>query len=350
MMAKKSFAQKKNELRHGKYSHCKYFALLKNQRDRASLPAHKMASHSTSNNNEIDEIEDIEDDSSDDEHRRPPAVLTRHANLQEQHSPSRRFVFPDKAYRQHQEKPSPKRLRPLSKHSKPKAPPAALIQSLDSDLGGCQTHHGQATTPTKNGSVLSRSFRLGSGCNAPMQSIHPPAPLGARLQQLRKSKAKAKAEEIVIGDEIELTLTDELVAKQTASSARWGGIKRQRSPSPLPLDLVPARSRQTTAQTSPKSMINAIPLPNMILEQFPKVVPINQHKSVLANPGRIHIFALVINIGPLEKTKSGYNNSKVPMTVCDTSVTSFKVTLWGKETHWVDLIKTGDVVLVTSND
>ncbi|KAG0334618.1 hypothetical protein BG000_008183 [Podila horticola] len=307
-----------------------------------------MASHSTSNGNEIDEIEDIEGDSSDDEHRRPRAVLPRPANLQEQHSPSRRFVFPDKGYRQHQEKTSPKRLRPLSKHSKPKAPPAAIIQSSDSDLGGCQTHHGQATTPTKNGSVLSRSFRLGSGCNAPMHSIHPPAPLGARLQQLRKSKAKAKAEEIVIGDEIELTLTDELVAKQTASSARWGGIKRQRSPSPLPLDLVPARSRQTTAQTSPKSMINAIPFPNMILEQFPKVVPINQHKSVLVKPGRIHIFALVINIGPLEKTKSGYNNSKVSMTVCDTSVTSFKVTLWGKETHWVDLIKAGDVVLMTN--
>ncbi|KAG0026172.1 hypothetical protein BGZ81_006575 [Podila clonocystis] len=308
-----------------------------------------MASHATSAGNEIDEIEDIEDDSSDDGHHRSPADSPRHTDPQRHHSPSRRFILPDTGYQQHQENPSPKRLRPLSKYIKPKAPPSDFILNSNSNNCQNQAQRRQATTPTKNGSALSRSFRFDLGCNdALIESIRPPAPLGARLQQLRKSKSKTVAEEIVIGDEIESTLTDDLVAKQTASSSRWGDVKRKRSPSPLPLDLIPAGSQQNTARTSPESMINTMPLPIMILEQFPKVTSINQHNSIPAKPGRIHIFALVINIGPLEKTKSGLNSSKVSMTVCDTSVASFKVNLWGKETRWADLIKAGDVVLMTN--
>ncbi|KAG0358323.1 hypothetical protein BG005_002498 [Podila minutissima] len=221
-----------------------------------------MAYQSTS----VDEIEDIEGDSSDDGHRRPPAASPRPAHPQGHRSPSRRFIFPNRGYQQ--QNISPKQLQPLSKHTKPKAPHSAFIPSSNLDHGQNQAQCRQATTPTKNGSVLSRSFQLGF--------------------------------------------------------ARRGGIKHQRSPSPLPTDLVPAGSQQTTVQTSPESTIDTIPLPIMMLEQFPKVTLINQHNRVPAKPGCIHIFALVINIGPLEKMKSGYNSSKVSMTVRDTSVTSFK--------------------------
>ncbi|KAG0090852.1 hypothetical protein BGZ93_001948 [Podila epicladia] len=245
-----------------------------------------MASQSTS----VDEIEDIEGNSSDDGHHRPPVASPRPNNLQSYGPPGRRFIFPNKGYQQ--QNISSKQLYPLSKHTKPKAPPSSFIQSSRLNRGQNQAQCRQATTPTKNGSVLSRSFQLGF--------------------------------------------------------ARKGGIKRHRSPSPRSWDLVPAGSQQPTTQTYPESMINMIPLPIMILEQFPKVTLINQHNSIPAKPGCIHIFALVLNIGPLEKTKSGYNISKISMTVCDTSIVSFKVTLWGKDTRWANLIKFGDVVLMTN--
>ncbi|KAG0267255.1 hypothetical protein BG011_007664 [Mortierella polycephala] len=69
--------------------------------------------------------------------------------------------------------------------------------------------------------------------------------------------------------------------------------------------------------------------------------------------GRFHVFGLVIYLGSVERmmSKTGPQNGqvygKLSMTVCDQSATSFKIILWRDKCRWVDVIKTGDVVLVT---
>lgn len=298
-----------------------------------------MTSHSTTAlNDEIDEIEDIsEDDSSDDGHQSP---ISRRPVNQEHGSPSRRFNMQGLPQLQATTPPQ-KRLRPFSEITRPRRPPA--LAANPSSHGPNHTQRGLATTPTKVSSALSRSLRLGSSCNNPMQYIRPLKPLESKLQKLAKTKAKAKAKEEKTVDEIESTLTDMPVAAGRTASVTWQG-NRKRALSPQPSDLVPAGSGLSTRQLSLLPMINTIPLPTRILELFEKVTPIKQYTLETG----LHAFALVMSIGPPTKTRNGY--LIVEVTAWDPTDISFQVVLWGKKCEWAKQIKTSDVILITGND
>ncbi|KAI9234676.1 MAG: hypothetical protein BYD32DRAFT_422877 [Podila humilis] len=233
-----------------------------------------------------------------------------------------------------------KRLNPHSVITRPKRPPA-LAPNPSSHVPN-HTQRGLATTPTKVSSALSRSLRLGSSCNNPMQHIRPPKPLESKLQKLAKTKAKAKAKakEEETMDEIESTLSDMPVAVGRTASVIWQG-NRKRALSPQPSDLVPVGSRLSTRQLSPPPMINTIPLPTRILEFFKKVTPIKQYTLETG----LHAFALVMSIGPPTKTRNGY--LIVEMTAWDPTDISFQVVLWEKKCEWAKQIKTSDVILIT---
>ncbi|KAF9364281.1 hypothetical protein BGX34_001988 [Mortierella sp. NVP85] len=92
-----------------------------------------------------------------------------------------------------------------------------------------------------------------------------------------------------------------------------------------------------------------IPLPGLVLEYASKLTPIDQIKWPPAKPGRFHIFGLIMSIGLEEQivSKAGQGSTKRLLSVCDQSATSFKLDLWRERCRWGDLVRPGDVVLIT---
>ncbi|KAI7821376.1 hypothetical protein BC939DRAFT_208127 [Gamsiella multidivaricata] len=92
-----------------------------------------------------------------------------------------------------------------------------------------------------------------------------------------------------------------------------------------------------------------IPLPTIVLEHVSKLTPIDHIKWPPAKAGRFHLFALVMSIGPEEQivTKTGQASAKRQLSICDQSATSFKLDLWRDRCKWADMIKIGDVVMIT---
>ncbi|KAF9897694.1 hypothetical protein BX616_005138, partial [Lobosporangium transversale] len=101
-----------------------------------------------------------------------------------------------------------------------------------------------------------------------------------------------------------------------------------------------------------KPLPNIIPLPDIVLQFAPKLTPIEDIRWPPEKPGRFHILALVLFIGPenqvviKEKQKVV---AKCEITVCGLSAMPFKLNLWSSCCEWVQgqMFKVGDVVLVT---
>ncbi|KAF9963306.1 hypothetical protein BGZ65_004538 [Modicella reniformis] len=204
------------------------------------------------------------------------------------------------AFLQAQQQRSPKRRG----GSGPGSPPGKLnkthlvsasgvaIGSSSTTVTGTDSPTGKKT-PTKTVSAIGRS----------LINVQPPAPLGPQLLQIAK-ESKNDMEHVQ---------------------------KRRR------------------LEEKDKAVDRDTNMAQLILEHASKLTPIDQIKWPPAKPGRFHIFALIMYIGPEEQivTKIGQSSSKRQLSICDQSATSFKLDLWKERCQWTSLFKTGDVVLIT---
>ncbi|KAI8596661.1 hypothetical protein EDD21DRAFT_387556, partial [Dissophora ornata] len=122
-------------------------------------------------------------------------------------------------------------------------------------------------------------------------------------------------------------------------------------PQPARLSYLQPKSHQQQPQQVGKdsSKANVIALPQLILEYASKLTPIDLIKWPPAKAGRFHILGLTMSIGPEDQivTKTGQTFEKRQLSLCDQSATSFQVELWRERCKWADIVKAGDVILIT---